>query len=180
MADLSRRTLLKQAGVCLSAAMVLGLDAPTAHAAADVVAPQGAELAPWAAQRFIKHKNCCQAVLEAFASRYRLDMATAQKISSAFAGGMCQGELCGSCTGAFLVIGLAHGATGAPSRAVTGRVADFSKAMKKQYGSLSCSALLGTDMATAEGVTLAARKGLFDSFCPKVVEAAVNTLQAIL
>jgi hypothetical protein len=79
-----------------------------------------------------------------------------------------------------MVIGLAHGKTGAPAKDVAERVTAFSAAMKERFGSLSCSALLGSDMATAEGVKLAADRGLFKSFCPGVVEASVRELQHLL
>ena len=105
MHGITRRDVLKQVGICATASMVLGLDSVQLKAE-EAVAPQGAALAPWAAQRFLTHWNCSQAVLESFAKVYNLDVAMAQKLS-------------------------------------TGR-------------------------------------GLFTSFCPKVVEASVNKLQVLL
>lgn len=180
MAECSRRTLLKQAGMCAVAAAAGGAVMAAVQAPAQVAAPQGADLAPWAAQRFLGHWNCSQAMLEAFAPAYGLDMATAQKISTAFAGGMCAGGMCGCFTGAVMVIGLAHGGPGAPAPAVGTRTAQFLADMQQQFGALGCSALLGTDMATPEGVKQAADQGLFKTLCPKLVEASVRKLQAIL
>lgn len=95
-------------------------------------------------------------------------------------GGMCQGAFCESFTGGLMVIGFAHGKEGAPDKEVPDRVMTLSSAMQTQFGSLSCSSLLGVDMATPEGVQLAGKPGLYQSFCPKLVEATVRKLQAIL
>jgi C_GCAxxG_C_C family probable redox protein len=180
MMTFTRRDIFKNIGMCSAAILASGLAAPMVQAIMPAAAPTGDQLGPWAAKRFLAHWNCSQAVMEAFAEAYKLDMETARKISMAFAGGMCAGEMCGSFTGALMVIGLAHGKAGAPSPEVAGRTTEFLAAMKTQFGSLSCSALLGTDMATPQGVKQAADNGLFKSFCPTLVEAAVGKLQAIL
>ena len=180
MATSTRRQVLKQAGMCAVAAVAGGAAMRAVSAPAAVAAPQGADLAPWAAERFLSHWNCSQALLEAFSPTYGLDMAAAQKVSTAFAGGMCTGGMCGCFTGALMVIGLAHGKSGAPDAHVAKHTTDFLAAMQQEFGALECSALLGTDMATPDGVKQAADKGLFTSLCPKLVEASVKKLQAIL
>jgi C_GCAxxG_C_C family probable redox protein len=176
----TRRSVLKNAGICAAALAVFGMDDRAVLANPTVHAPKGAALPSWAAQRFLSHWNCTQAVMEAFAHDYGCDMATAQRISTAFAGGMCQGVFCGSFSGAFMVIGLAYGKVGAPDKEVAGRVRDISSAMSAQFGSLSCSSLLGVDMSTPEGVQLAGKRGLYKTFCPKLVEATVRKIQEIL
>lgn len=180
MREATRRNVLKTAGICAAALAVFGMDTRALRANPLLHAPQGDALPAWAAQRFLTHWNCTQAIMEAFVHDYGCDMATAQKISTAFAGGMCQGAFCGSFTGGFMVIGLAHGKEGAPDKEVADRVMTLSSAMQTQFGSLSCSSLLGVDMATSEGVQLAGKCGLYKSFCPKLVEATVRKLQEIL
>ena len=180
MTKSTRRQALKQAGICAVAAFAGGAAMRAISAPAAVAAPQGADLAPWAADRFLSHWNCSQALLEAFAPSYGLDLATAQKVSTAFAGGMCTGGMCGCFTGAVMVIGLAHGGPGVPNSHAAQHTTDFLAAMREEFGALDCSALLGTDMATPEGVKAAADKGLFTSLCPRLVQASVRKLQAIL
>lgn len=77
-------------------------------------------------------------------------------------------------------IGLAHGKEGAPDKELAGRVMALSSAMQAQFGSLTCSSVLGVDMSTPEGVQLAGKRGLYKTFCPKLVEATVRKLQEIL
>lgn len=180
MGNTTRREILKQAGMCAVAAVAGGAAMAAASAPARVAAPAGADLAPWAAERFLSHWNCSQALLEAFGPAYGLDLATAQRVSTAFAGGMCTGGMCGCFTGALMVVGLAHGGSGAPDAHVARHAADFLAAMRQEFGALDCSALLGTDMATPEGVQQAAAQGLFRTLCPRLVEASVRKLQAIL
>lgn len=53
---------------------------------------------------------CSQAVLLAFAGRFKLDERIAKLVSSAFGGGMGRlRQTCGAVTGGFMVIGLAYG-----------------------------------------------------------------------
>ncbi|HLN75261.1 MAG: C-GCAxxG-C-C family protein [Methylococcaceae bacterium] len=53
---------------------------------------------------------CSQSVLLAYADYFNLDLPTAKRISSTFGGGMGRlRKTCGAVTGAFMVLGLAHG-----------------------------------------------------------------------
>lgn len=179
MPGISRRSIVLGAGVCAAAlGVAAGAVMPVRVRASSV--PRGPELGAWAAGRFLGHWNCTQAVLEAFAQRYRVDVTMALKLATGFAGGMCQGALCGSFTGAYMVIGLAYGGEGAPGKDVAGRMTEFTSAMRGSFGALACSELLGEDMATAQGVQAAGERGLFKTFCPKLVEASVAKLQQIL
>jgi hypothetical protein len=47
-------------------------------------------------------------------------------------------------------------------------------------GSLACSALMGCDMSTPEGVEYARTAGLFQSRCPEYVRAAAEILEEML
>ena len=77
-----------------------------------------------------------------------------------------------------MAIGMRHGRAnegdGRGTDEVKLRLRKLNAAMAAQFGDLNCSALLGTDMATDEGVKEAASKGLFKSKCPLLVEAAAR------
>ncbi len=174
--DAARRKVIKGAGACVLAALAVGSGF---EAGAAKSPPAGEDPAQFAAKRFLAHWNCTQAILEALGDKYGADAKTAMKMATAFAGGMTKGSTCGAVTGAYMVIGLAHGKEGAVKSEVASRLTEFNASFIKQFGSLSCSALMGTDMSTAEGVKEASEKGMFTSLCPKLVEMAVSEVEKL-
>ena len=63
-----------------------------------------------AAELFIEGYNCAQAVFGAFCDVTGIDEKSAMTISSSFGGGMGRlREVCGACTGAFMVAGILFG-----------------------------------------------------------------------
>ena len=63
-----------------------------------------------AKELFLNGANCAQAVLCAFAEETGMDNETAMKIASSFGGGMGRmREVCGACSGMFMVSGLVDG-----------------------------------------------------------------------
>lgn len=70
------------------------------------------EKARKAREYFLQGYNCSQSVLAAWCEELGLDMNTALRISACFGGGMGRlREVCGACSGAFMVIGLKYGYT---------------------------------------------------------------------
>lgn len=174
MSSDTRRSFLKVAGCCAGAALAVGLTPPTATAVP--TPPTGTGLPDWASARFLSHWNCSQAVLEAFAPRYGMSPEAAQRVATAFAGGMGDGRACGAMTGAYMALGLAMGAEG-PDPDTMAAAARLTAAMREEFGDMGCSALMGEDMSTPEGVEAAGAKGLFTTTCPRLVEAAVRLVQ---
>lgn len=175
---LSRRECLKLLGGC---APCVAMGALVGSPASALAAPTaGVELGQWAKERFLAHWNCTQAVVEAFGARYGLDEGALVKATNAFAGGICQGLLCGAYTGAYLALGLIHGKSGVPTPEVAMRTVAFTKAVREKFGPLDCSGLLGTDMSAPEGVKQAADKGLFTSKCAEIVAFSVRELERLL
>lgn len=128
---------------------------------------------------------CSQAVFAPYAEQWGLDREPFLKITDAFGGGIGgMASLCGAVSGAIMVIGLKYGRTRADDNEAKQKtrtlVKEFVKHYKNRYGSIECKELLGVDISTAEGQTLAKEKGLFDSKCPKLVEDAVDILDGIL
>lgn len=127
---------------------------------------------------------CSQAVLGAFAPRYGLDPETAVRLASCFAGGMRRAETCGAVTGALMVIGLGFSTvdcrTGEGRAPAFAAAATFSDAFRQRHGALECRSLLGVDISTESGATMAREQDLFKSRCPQFVQDAAEILEAML
>ena len=108
------------------------------------------EKAEKAKDLFKKGYNCSQAVLGAWCEELEMDFDTAMKLSQSFGGGMGRlREVCGACTGAFMVLGLKFGtadaADGQAKKELYEIVQKFAERFKEENGSGSivCRDLLG-------------------------------------
>lgn len=128
--------------------------------------------------------HCSQAVFAAFSEELGLSEEQALKIGSCFGSGMRKGEVCGSCTGALMVLGLKYGHSkvgDVESKLKTDEVCDrFLDEFKLQNGSYLCNDLLNCDIKTDEGIKYALDNNLFTEFCPKMVESATKITEDIL
>ncbi len=92
--------------------------------------------------------TCAQSILASFAARYGLQQNLAFRLGEPFgAGTSCTGDMCGSVTGAILVLGLQYGSTlsaddAARSRACH-RVQVLIHRFQEMHGSIQCTDLLG-------------------------------------
>jgi len=178
----NRRDILKAslfAGVTLFAH-----GAPDMATGAEPSAAHEANRPEYASEQFLRSMNCSQAILETYAPSMGMSEAMARRVAAAFAGGMGMGTECGAVTGAFMVIGLKHGKVTdkdeeADKKTFTA-LAEFVKEFKSRHDHIRCSALLGVDMSTPEGIQEAERKGLFTSLCPRLVHSAAEILDKIL
>ena len=138
----------------------------------------------WAKKRFLTHWHCTQAILETYCTDYGLSQDLALKIAAPFAVGMGRGMLCGAVAGAYLVLGLAKGKSQVDDKyandPVFADVKALTAALEKTYGDLSCSVLMGTDMATPQGIKAAGSKGLFKTKCLSLVEQTAVQLDKLL
>jgi len=176
-----RRDFLKLSAAAGVAMGVQGLAWPASLADAAVGPKNRPE---YAEGRFLKSLNCSQAVLETYAPSLGMSVKTARRIAAPFAGGMGMGSECGAVTGAFLVIGMKYGKTRdqdpQADKETFSRVAKFVQEFKAKHGHIGCSALLGVDMGTPEGIKEAEKKGLFTKVCPQLVRSAVEILDKVL
>lgn len=135
-----------------------------------------------AEQRLRSGSNCAQSVLGEFADDLGLDIDLADSVACGFGGGMGGlGGSCGAVTGGIMVIGLltcgpTHQGPSAEGR-IDDLVQDFVRRFQGVHGSALCRDLLGCDVSTPEGLTIAKDKGLFGTLCPGFVSHAVRTLQ---
>ena len=101
-----------------------------------------------AKQYFLKGYNCSQAVMLAFCDDLGIDEQTALMIASPFGGGMGRlREVCGTLSGAFMVLGLTRGCSepkDAQGKAqLYKEVQELAAKFKEDNGSIICRELLG-------------------------------------
>ncbi len=94
--------------------------------------------------------NCSQAVIGSWCNDLGLDFDTAIMISAGFGGGMGRmREVCGACTGAFMVLSLKYGYNNPKDtdrkKILYGKIQEFANRFKQENGfdSIICRELLG-------------------------------------
>lgn len=128
--------------------------------------------------------SCSQAVFSTHAVEGGLNRETVLKISDAFGTGMALGSICGAVTGAMMVIGLKYGRTKPDDEEAKLKtrslIREFVKEFETRNDSIECKKLLGYDITIPEEMAIAEEKGLFDTFCPKLIENAMDILEKLL
>lgn len=98
---------------------------------------------------FMSGMNCAQAVVLAFAGDFGLDEALAARVACGLGGGVGrEREVCGTVTGAAIVLGLKYGEDKA---VVYPHVQDFVARFRAECGSIVCRDLLAGVKATTGG-----------------------------
>ena len=137
-----------------------------------------------ALEYFSDKYHCSQAVLAAYAEECGISEEQALKLGSCFGSGMREGEVCGACTGALMVLGLLYGQSkkaDPEERQRADKVNDLmTDRFKEANGSYICNELLGCDVRTSEGKQYALDNNLFTEFCPKMVASAIEILDGII
>jgi len=125
--------------------------------------------------------NCSQSVLAAYAESLGLPEEAAIRLATGFGVGLSHGATCGAVSGAVMVLGLLHGGGGPEGgeakRKVYAMTQEYMDAFSERFGSTVCSAILGCDPSTAEGLKQARDNGLFEKVCLKAVGRAVELLE---
>ncbi len=103
--------------------------------------------AEYARELFFKGYNCSQSVFCAFCDVTGLDIDTAAKISSSFGGGMGRlREVCGTVSGALLVLGMVRGYSDPEDKQAKADhyhlVQEFAAKFREENGSIVCRELL--------------------------------------
>jgi C_GCAxxG_C_C family probable redox protein len=134
-----------------------------------------------AVERFCDGCNCSQSVLSVFADRYGLDESMAMRIASGLGGGLGRmGGVCGTLTGAALVLGLEQGPRTRAGRTAKEATYDATRRLQERFierhGSSQCRELLEKDLSIEAEYRQARELGLFKSRCPGYVETAVSLL----
>jgi len=136
-----------------------------------------------ALEGFDKGIDCSQAVLAEFAEELGLDKNIALKISSAFGGGMWNGETCGCVVGALMALGLKYGQTENvdmnKKQKFLSVKSDFEKRFSQKYGSCICKKILGYDISKSDEMQKIIEENLFEKICCKTVVNACEILRDI-
>ena len=133
---------------------------------------------------FGRRFHCSQSVLAAFADKCGLTEEQALKLGGCFGGGMRNGEVCGACTGALMVLGMLYGHTDEndlESRDHANKVTiEMMNRFREKTGSYLCRDILKCNLATPEGTACARKNDLFTKVCPNAISAAVEILEDII
>lgn len=134
---------------------------------------------------FKKKFHCSQAVFAAFAEEIGISEESALKIGSCFGGGLCNnGQVCGACSGALMIIGMKFGHCKSDDVKRKAKVTQlgnkFLELFKEKHGSYICKDLLKCDLATQEGKEYAIKNNLFTEFCPQMVATATELTEQLL
>jgi len=136
-----------------------------------------------AAELFRSGFTCSQAILAAFCGSYGLDRNSALKIACGLGGGMRCAEVCGSVSGAVLVIGLKYGHTDEKDRTskkiCDAKVEEFLRVFTERNGGIICRDILGCDISTPEGRKRAIDEKLFTTVCVDMVISAAAILEEL-
>ena len=137
-----------------------------------------------AVNKFLQEYACSQAILSEYCELFNLDLEPALRLAAGFAGGMRFGKTCGAVTGAYMVLGLKHGAQNCEKpegrKNVYDAVGNFTKRFEEMHGSTNCSALIGCNISTVDGMRKAKEEKLFETICPKLVKSSGEILESML
>jgi C_GCAxxG_C_C family probable redox protein len=126
--------------------------------------------------------NCCEAVLKTLAEELNIESDLIPKIGTGIGAGVSlNGLLCGSISGATLMIGLVHGRNNPeedPSKTWS-MVNDYLKAFKEKFHYTDCRELTGVDIKTPEGFKKY-YEHIHDYACAERVKFAVEKTLEIL
>lgn len=131
---------------------------------------------------FLEGYNCAQAVAGAFCDEMKLPFDAVMKLSSSFGGGIGRmREVCGACSGMFMVIGMLYGyetpETGEKKAEHYARIRALAERFKEQNGSIICREILG-EAATVGGTPEARTKAYYDKRpCVRCVCTAADVLE---
>lgn len=128
---------------------------------------------------FMSGMNCSQAVVLAFAADFGMDDALAAKVACGLGGGVGrEREVCGTVTGAAIVLGLKYGEDKA---VVYPHVQDFIARFKADCGSIVCRELLAGVKVTTGGAPEPRTEEYYRKRpCVELVKLSVRILDEML
>lgn len=133
---------------------------------------------------FIQGIDCSQVVTGTFAKDIGMDEDTMRKAAACFGGGMMCGETCGAVTGALIVIGMKYGHCKEgdleQKEIMMEKTAEFKTLFAEKRKSCLCRELLGEDISKPGVLEKVLEQGTLLTFCPGVVEDAIEVLEKIL
>ncbi len=135
---------------------------------------------------FLEGYNCSQAVFCAFCDVTGLEMGAAARMASSFGGGLGRlREVCGTVSGAALVLGMVRGYSDPKDypakKAHYALVQEFARRFREANGSIVCRELLRGTGATAGGAPEARTAEYYSKRpCPNLAYSAAEILDEML
>ena len=135
---------------------------------------------------FLQGYNCAQAVVCAFGDVTGLDIDTAARMASSFGGGLARlREVCGTVSGAALVLGIARGYADPgdveAKKAHYALVREFARRFREENGSIVCRELLSGVDVTPGGVPEERTEAYYRKRpCPGLAWSAARILEEML
>lgn len=137
-----------------------------------------------AKELFCSGLNCSQAVFTAFSEVLGIDESTAKKVSIGLGGGVGRlREVCGTVSGAAMVLGMIYGGENAEDKASAySKIQEFAAEFKKENGSVVCRTLLGLDEKVQETAVPEARTPQYYKKrpCAELVYLAAQILEQMI
>jgi len=131
---------------------------------------------------FDKGFCCSQAIFATFAPDYGISEDMALRIAAQFGGGARKGEMCGSVSGALMVLGLKYGFADIGERSkidkAHSKAAEFMDRFIAAKGTVVCRELLGYDIS--KEIEKIREIGLFERVCPQMVRCAAEIVWQML
>lgn len=129
--------------------------------------------------------NCTQSILSVFAPDFGLDQDTARRISHGFGAGIARmDKICGSLSGAIMVIGLRYGGIRADDVAAKEKtyavVSEFLNEFKVYYGSVACTELLGYNLSDPQQFADAKTHKVAMERCPTFIRGAAELVETLI
>ena len=139
-----------------------------------------------ARELFMQGYNCAQAVACAFGDVTGLDVDTAARLASSFGGGLGRlREVCGTVSGAALVLGMAKGYSDPKDyeakKAHYALVQEFARRFREKNGSIVCRELLSGVGITTGGAPEARTEEFYKKRpCPELAACAAGIVEELL
>ena len=135
---------------------------------------------------FLKGYNCSQSVILAYSDFFPEEsLETVIKISSSFGGGMGRlREVCGTVSGAFIVLGSVYGfnvpGDGEKKKILYGKMQEFASLFEKENGSIICRDLLGLKGRSTPNPDERTKEYYKKRPCPKLCLSSASILEEFL
>ena len=120
--------------------------------------------------------NCAQQVLLSACPKLGLGEEAAQ-LAAGFGSGLCWGEACGAVTGAVMAIGYQCASDPALADQSRVRVREFIGAFEKEFGAVTCKALLSADISDPIAHDKAMEDGTIAAHCPHFIAFSKSYLE---
>ncbi len=139
-----------------------------------------------AGKLFIEGYNCAQAVFGAFCDETGMNFEDAMKLSSSFGGGIGRmREVCGACSGMFMVAGIILGYTDPEDDNIKAehyaRVQELANKFKERFDTINCGELLKNITYDKSAIPTKRDEEFYKKRpCLKFVEAAAEIIEEML